>query len=116
MASPKPPEYLSRAAKAWWRQVHDGYDLDDHHRHLLRLACESLDQSEEARAAISEHGAVVLDALAAKNQALGSIFSTKPRTDSGFFAVNSAWTLSRATDRECRGTQRTERAANAATP
>ncbi|WP_339033781.1 P27 family phage terminase small subunit [Bradyrhizobium symbiodeficiens] len=61
MASPKPPEYLSRAAKAWWRQVHDGYDLDDHHRHLLRLACESLDQSEEARAAISDHGAVVLD-------------------------------------------------------
>ena len=61
MATPKPPVHLSRAAKAWWRQVHADFELDDHHRHLLRLACESLDQSEEARAAIAEHGAVVLD-------------------------------------------------------
>lgn len=61
MASPKPPDHLSRAAKAWWRQVHSDYDLDDHHRHLLRLACESMDEAETARAALAEHGHVVLD-------------------------------------------------------
>ncbi|MCD9898137.1 hypothetical protein QIH85_43025 [Bradyrhizobium japonicum] len=44
MATPRPPIHLSRTAKAWWRQVHDGYDLDEHHRHLLRLACESMDE------------------------------------------------------------------------
>ncbi|WP_456649869.1 MULTISPECIES: P27 family phage terminase small subunit [unclassified Bradyrhizobium] len=61
MASPRAPDHLSRTAKTWWRQVHADFELDDHHRHLLRLACESLDQSEESRAAIAEHGAVVLD-------------------------------------------------------
>jgi P27 family predicted phage terminase small subunit len=61
MTIPKPPDHLSRAAKAWWRQVHTDYDLDDHHRHLLRLACESMDEAEKARAELAEHGHVVLD-------------------------------------------------------
>ena len=61
MASPNPPQHLSKAAKAWWRQVHLDYDLDDHHRHLLRLACESMDEAETARSALAEHGHVVLD-------------------------------------------------------
>lgn len=61
MTTPKPPDHLSRTAKAWWRQVHDSYDLDEHHRHLLRLACESMDEAEKARAALAEHGHVILD-------------------------------------------------------
>jgi P27 family predicted phage terminase small subunit len=61
MSSPKPPDHLSRTAKAWWRQVHSDYDLDDHHRHLLRLACESMDEAEAARAALAKDGHVVLD-------------------------------------------------------
>lgn len=61
MTTPKPPAHLSRPAKAWWQQVHDEFDLDDHHRHILRLACESMDEAEKARAALAKDGHVVLD-------------------------------------------------------
>lgn len=57
----KAPNHLSKNSKAWWRQVHADYDLDEHHRHLLRLACESLDEAEKARAALAKEGHVVVD-------------------------------------------------------
>jgi P27 family predicted phage terminase small subunit len=61
MTTPKPPAHLSKATKQWWQQVHEGFDLDSHHEHLLRLACESLDEAEKARAALAKEGHVVLD-------------------------------------------------------
>lgn len=116
MASPKPPNHLSRAAKTWWRQVHSDYDLDDHHRHLLRLACESMDEAEKARAALAEHGHVVLDRFGCQKSSPWCDIEHKAQNRFGFFAANSAWTLSRATARECRGMQRMGLAADAAAP
>ena len=37
------------------------FDLEEHHFHLLILAGETLDRSEQARRALAEHGMVYLD-------------------------------------------------------
>ena len=58
---PKPPKHLSRAAAAWWRHVVGEYELEPHHLHLLKLACEALDRGESARAAIAVHGETYTD-------------------------------------------------------
>ncbi|WP_271595671.1 MULTISPECIES: hypothetical protein [unclassified Bradyrhizobium] len=60
MSTPKPPDHLSRAARTWWRQVYADFELDDHHRHLLRLACEAWTRRKRP-APQAEHGHVVLD-------------------------------------------------------
>jgi len=57
----RPPAGLSRAAREWWRTVCEEYDLDPHHLHLLRLACEALDQATEARHELDEHGSIFND-------------------------------------------------------
>ena len=54
--TPRAPSHLSREMKAWWKQVNANYFLEEHHRMLLRLCCESFDRTAEARAAIIEHG------------------------------------------------------------
>ena len=50
------PAHLSDEMKSWWDVVHESYDLDRHHRHLLEAACDSWDRMTAARAAIAEHG------------------------------------------------------------
>ena len=37
------------------------YEIEDHHRRLLTLACEALDRCEEARVALAEHGTTYVD-------------------------------------------------------
>jgi phage terminase small subunit len=59
--SPAAPSYLTAAAKRWWKSVLANYALEDHHLHLLRLACEALDRAEEARAALATLGTTYLD-------------------------------------------------------
>ena len=58
---PKPPKHLSKAAAAWWKHVTAEYELEPHHLHLLKLACEALDRGESARAAIAVHGETYTD-------------------------------------------------------
>lgn len=53
-----PPEHLSDAAKAWWREVLRDFDLEPHHLHLLALAAGAWDRAEQARRTLAEHGAV----------------------------------------------------------
>jgi phage terminase small subunit len=56
MSNKTPPDHLSDAAKIWWREVIATYALEDHHVKLLTLAAESWDRSEQARAALAQHG------------------------------------------------------------
>ena len=54
--NPEPPEHLSEASQAWWREVIDGYDLAGHDLKLLELACGAYDRATEARAVIEREG------------------------------------------------------------
>lgn len=56
MAIERPPAHLSEDSAAWWRRVVTDYALDEHHRHLLTLACECLDRGRAAREAIQRDG------------------------------------------------------------
>jgi len=55
------PAHLSDASRALWRKVDAEYELEDHHRRLLTLACEALDRCDQAREALAEHGLTCLD-------------------------------------------------------
>jgi P27 family predicted phage terminase small subunit len=55
-ARPKAPSHLRAATRRWYEQVVTDYVLDDHHLHVLRLACEALDRAEQARAKLRRHG------------------------------------------------------------
>jgi P27 family predicted phage terminase small subunit len=58
---PKPPEHLSREARAFWRSVVAEYALEPATLRLLRHACESLDAAEHHRAVVEKEGAVIAD-------------------------------------------------------
>ena len=56
---PPAPQNLSAASRAFWRSVVTEFELEPHHRELLRLACEALDRVAEARAAVETDGAYI---------------------------------------------------------
>ena len=43
--------------RKWWSSVTENYDLEDHHRALLTLACEAHDRCADARQTIEKSGA-----------------------------------------------------------
>jgi len=53
----KAPKHLRAATKRWWRQVCEGFVLDQHHVRLLTAACEAWDRAQEARETIAKEGA-----------------------------------------------------------
>lgn len=55
------PGHLSDQSRALWRRIDADYELEDHHRRLLTLACEALDRCDQARTALTEHGLVCMD-------------------------------------------------------
>jgi len=55
------PSHLRQETAEWWAEVNREFDLEHHHRRLLRLACEAWDRGQEAREAITEHGSVYVD-------------------------------------------------------
>ncbi len=61
MNTPKTPPGLSKTARSWWRSVTTDYDLDDHHVHLLVLACQALDQAAQARRELDSGGSIFND-------------------------------------------------------
>ncbi len=58
---PTPPGHLSETAKSWWRSVLVDFDLELHHQHLLRLACESFDRCQQARLILDAEGITFKD-------------------------------------------------------
>ena len=58
------PGHLRPATRKWWREVIATFELEEHHRRILLLACESWDRGEAAREALAEHGMVYLDRFA----------------------------------------------------
>jgi phage terminase small subunit len=59
---PKAPTHLSPPTAAWYCEVMSAFELEAHHEHLLRLACEALDRCEQAREALATHGMTHTDA------------------------------------------------------
>jgi len=59
--TPKAPSHLSAEARRWWTEVLSSYQLEPHHRLLLRAACEAWDRAQQARRAIRKHGATYTD-------------------------------------------------------
>lgn len=61
--APKPPAHLTRAAKAWWREIRAEYDIQDSGGlSLLGAAAEAMDRCTSAREAIDANGGpIVLD-------------------------------------------------------
>lgn len=58
---PKPPAHLSRAAKAWWREIRVEYDIvDAGGLSLLGAAAEAMDRCTSAREAIEADGGPVI--------------------------------------------------------
>jgi P27 family predicted phage terminase small subunit len=62
---PPPPTHLSPSAKKWWKSVVAEFALEDHHLHLLKLACEALDRAEQARETIAALGTTYVDRFGA---------------------------------------------------
>jgi phage terminase small subunit len=58
---PPPPQHLSDTTRKWWKTVTADYQLEQHHQHLLRHACECLDRAEEAREALAQLGTTFVD-------------------------------------------------------
>jgi phage terminase small subunit len=58
---PPAPRHLSSRMRAWWRQTVEAFELEPHDLHLLRLACEAIDEAERLRVLIADEGAVMLD-------------------------------------------------------
>jgi P27 family predicted phage terminase small subunit len=53
---PPPPDHLSPAMQAWWRQVIQDYALDPHHLRLLEAAADAWDRMVQARDVLREEG------------------------------------------------------------
>ena len=56
-----PPTYLRPTTRKWWRNVVGEWELDEHHRRLLTLACESWDRGQQARGVLKRKGAYYVD-------------------------------------------------------
>ena len=55
------PSHLSKAAKRWWREVFDAYQLESHQVKVLTLAAEAWDRCQQAREILADSGSTFLD-------------------------------------------------------
>lgn len=59
---PKPPQHLSKKARAWWRQLQKEYDLKDATAQLLlESALSAFDRWQLARETLAREGTFVRD-------------------------------------------------------
>ena len=55
------PQHLRPDTAAWYEAVLREFDLEEHHKRLLRMACEAWDAAQAAREAVAKHGMVYDD-------------------------------------------------------
>lgn len=55
------PDHLSPPMRQWFAIVVAEHDLDPHHLHLLRLACEAFDRGQQAREQLIAEGTTFTD-------------------------------------------------------
>jgi phage terminase small subunit len=58
----KPPKYLQKETKRWWKLVTSRWVLEEHHTRLLTLAAGAWDRAEQARGLLAIHGLTYTDA------------------------------------------------------
>jgi phage terminase small subunit len=58
---PKPPKHLSRQSRAWWVEVAQNYDLEQHQYRTLTSAAEAFDRATQAREQVDADGLMVAD-------------------------------------------------------
>ncbi len=55
------PQHLEKETRKFWRQVLKSYDLEEHHKKILTLACKAWDRSEQARRLLDDEGVTYQD-------------------------------------------------------
>lgn len=55
------PKHLSNDAKKLFKYVTESFELEQHHLHLLCLACEALTRAKQARKEIEKYGLTSVD-------------------------------------------------------
>jgi|GEM_PF-1214516 len=55
------PKKLSKTMRDWWDQVNENFVLEPHHLHLLKLACQAYDRSQQAKIILDKEGLSYLD-------------------------------------------------------
>jgi P27 family predicted phage terminase small subunit len=58
---PTPPEHLSKAMQAWWKELTAQYDFESHHLRILEAACSAWDRMTQAREILDEQGLTYQD-------------------------------------------------------
>jgi phage terminase small subunit len=58
---PAPPRHLSKASKAWWRQIVSDFELADWQHRILTSAGEAFDRATQAREQVDAEGLTVAD-------------------------------------------------------
>jgi len=59
--TPKLPEHLAQAGRRFFESIVDAFELEPHHRELLRQACVCLDRIDEAQRIIGRDGLLIQD-------------------------------------------------------
>jgi phage terminase small subunit len=66
MPGQRSPAGLKPAAKAVWRSVVDGYELERHHLAVLEAACRELDRAAAAEELLADQGEYLTDRYGGK--------------------------------------------------
>jgi len=52
----KPPDYLKKSGKKFFKEISNTYELEEHHLKILALASQCLDRLDQARSQIESEG------------------------------------------------------------
>ena len=55
------PQHLEKETRKFWREILKTYDLEEHHKKLLTLACKAWDRAEESRLILDDQGITYID-------------------------------------------------------